>query len=172
MVDPKVGNEVPDQEVMPAKVVAEVPESTGGQSNTNVTEHNQVGVLVLEQGCAGVEVVDTTTIAVVLALATALTLLLVVVVAGNIGQEVIGPSNELLAEKHHEGVNRSLLGQLGEFMDELAEASGLLLASARHEDHVTLHVAGGFVVLAVGHLPAEVGNEQRGVNDPANDVVV
>lgn len=131
-----------------------------------------MGVLVLKQRSTRVEVVDTAAVTVVLAFATALTLLFVVVVAGNVGQEVVGPSNELLAKEHHKGVDGSLLGQLGQFVDELAETSGLLLASARNEDHVALHVASGLVVLAVGHLPAEVRDKQRGVDNPADNVVV
>lgn len=172
MVDPEVGNEVPDEQVVPAKVGTEVVESTGGQSDTNVTEHDQVGILVLEERSARIEVVDTAAIAIVFALAPALTLLLVVVVASDVGQKVVGPSNELLAEKHHEGVNWSLLSQLRQFVDELAKTGGLLLASAGNKDHVALHVTGGLVVLAVGHLPAEVRDEQSGVNDPADNVVV
>lgn len=115
---------------------------------------------------------DTTAVPVVLALATALTLTLVVVVAGNVGQEVVGPANELLANKHEKGVDGSLLGQLRQLVDELAETASLLLAGAGHKDHVTLHVASGLVVLAVGHLPAEVGDEQSRVDDPADSVVV
>lgn len=172
MVDPKVWDEVPDQEVVPAEVAAEIPKSTGGQSNTNITEHNQVGVLVLEQGSAGVEVVNATAIAVVLAFATALTLPLVVVVTSNVGEEVVGPPDELLAKEHHEGVDGGLFSQLRKFMDELAKTRGLLLASAGNKNHVTLHVASGLVVLAMRHLPAEVRDKQSRVNDPADNVVV
>lgn len=109
---------------------------------------------------------------VVLALATALSLALVVVVASDVGQEVVGPADELLADEHEQGVDGGLLGQLGQLVDHLAEAGGLLLAGAGHEDHVALEVAGGLVVLAVGHLPREVWHKQGRVQDPADDVVV
>lgn len=172
MVDPEVWQEVPDQHVGPAELLDEQAEHSGGQTDTNVTEDNEPCILLLEKRAAGVEVADTTTESIVLALATALTLALVVVVAGDIGQEVVGPADELLAEKHEESVDGSLLGQLRKLVNELAETGSLLLASAGHKDHVALHVASGLVVLAVGHLPAEVGNEQGRVDNPANRVVV
>lgn len=172
MVDPEVRKKVPDQHIVPAKLVDEEAEHSGGQTDTNVAKDNEPSILFLEKRAAGVEVADTTTETVVLALSTALTLALVVVVAGNVGQEIVGPANELLAKEHQKGVNGGLLGQLRQLVDKLAETAGLLLASARHKDHVALHVASGLVMLAVGHLPAKVGDEQGRVDDPANNVVV
>lgn len=52
-----------------------------------------------------------------------------------------------------------------------AALSGVLLTSAGHEDHVALHVARGLVVLAVADLPAEVRDEQSGVQEPADGVI-
>lgn len=172
VVDPEVWQEVPNQHVVPAKLLDEQAEHGGGQTDTDVAEDNEPSILLLKQRAAGVEVADTATVTIVLALATALTLTLVVVVAGNVGQEVVGPTNELLTEKHEKGVNGSLLGQLRQLVDEFAETAGLLLAGAGHKDHIALHVASGLVVLAVRHLPAEVGNEQSRVDDPADGVVV
>ena len=57
-------------------------------------------------------------------------------------------------------------------MDHLAHAGGLLLAGAGHKHHVALQVAGGLVVLAVGHLPGEVGHEEGRVHNPPDNVVV
>lgn len=172
MVDPEVRKEVPDQHIVPAKLVDEQAEYSGGQADTNIAEDNEPSILLFKKRAARVEVADTTTETVVLALATALTLALMVVVAGNIGEEVVGPANELLAKKHQKGVNGSLLCQLGQLVDKLSETASLLLASAGHKDHVALHVASGLVVFAVGHLPAKVGDEQGGVDNPTNSVVV
>lgn len=172
MVDPEVREEVPDEHVGETELLDEEVQGGHGQANTDVAEDNEVGVLVLVQRGTGVEVVNAAAEAVALALAAALALALVVVVAGDVGQQVVGPSDELLAEEQEEGVDRGLLGQLRQLVDHLAEARGLLLAGAGHKDHVALEVAGGLVVLAVGHLPREVGHEQGRVEHPADDVVV
>ena len=53
--------------------------------------------------------VDTTTEAVVLSFSTTLPLALVLVVAGDVGGDIIRPSKELLADQGSGGPNRSLL---------------------------------------------------------------
>lgn len=171
MVDPEVRDKVPDGHVVPSKGVAEVVESGAGKDEANIAVDDEDGIAVLVQGAEGVEVVDTAASAIVLALATALTLALVVVVAGDVGQEVVGPSDELLHDQHEERVGGSVFSQLRHLVDQLAEAGGLLLASARHKDHVALHVAGGGVVLSVGDLPAEEGHQEGRVEDPTGEVV-
>lgn len=172
MVNPEVRDEVPDEHVGEAKLLDEEVQGGHGQADTDVAEDDEVGVLVLVQRSTGVEVVNATAETVVLALAAALALALVVVVAGDVGHQVVGPADELLADEDEQGVDRGLLGQLGQLVDHLAEAGGLLLAGAGHEDHVALEVAGGLVVLAVGHLPREVGDQQGRVQDPTDEVVV
>jgi hypothetical protein len=171
VVDPEVGDEVPDGHVGPAEARAEEVKSGGGEGNANIGEDNLPGILLLVQGAARVKVVDAAAVAVVLALAAALALALVVVVAGDVGHEVVGPADELLGEEHDEGVNGGLLGQLSELVDGAAETGGVLLAGAGDEDHVALHVAGGLVVLAVGDLPAEVGDEEGRMKEPSGDIV-
>lgn len=171
VVDPEVGKEVPDEHVGPAKGVAEVDEGGGGDSDTDVGDDDPGGLTLLIEGRAGVEVVDTSEPAVLLALATTLALPLVEVVAGDVGHEVVGPADELLTDKVDQGVDGGLLGQLGNLMDETADARSKLLAGARNEDHVTRDVAGSLVVLAVGELPREVGDEKGRVEDPADGVV-
>lgn len=171
VVDPEVGEEVPDEHVGPAEGVAEVDEGGDGDGDADVGNNDPGSLTLVIEGRAGVEVVDTGEPAVLLALATALALLLVVVVAGDVGHEVVGPADELLTEKVDEGVDGGLLGQLGKLVSELADAGSLLLAGAGNEDHVALDVAGGLVVLAVGELPREVGDEKGGVEDPADGVV-
>lgn len=171
VVDPEVGNKVPDGQVRPAKLVAEEVEGRAGEKQAEVRESNELGVLGLVERAAGVKVVDTAAETVLLALAAALALLLVVVVASDIVDEVAGPADELLADEHGQGKGGSVLGELRQLVDQLAEAGGLLLAGAGDKDHVALYVASGLVVLAVGDLPGEVGNEQRRVEDPAGDVV-
>lgn len=172
MVNPEVRDEVPDEHVGEAKLLDEEVQGSHGQADTDVAEDDEVGVLVLVQRGTGVEVVNAAAGTIVLALAAALALALVVVVAGDVGQQVVGPPDELLADEDEQGVDGGLLGQLGQLVDHLAEAGGLLLAGAGHEDHVALEVAGCLVVLAVGHLPREVGDQQGRVQDPTDKVVV
>ena len=171
VVDPEVGDEVPDSHVGPAKGVAEVEETSGSQGDTNVAVDDELGVLGVEDGALGVEVVDTTAETVLLALTTALALAAVEVVASDVGNEVLGPTDELLAEEVDQSEDGSLLSELRDLVDETTSAGSKLLTGTGQENHVTLHVAGGLVVLAVGDLPAEEGDEQGRVQDPAGEVV-
>lgn len=171
VVNPEVGNKVPDGHVVETELLDEEVQSSGHQTDTNIAEDDELSVTVLIQRAAGVEVVDTTAEAVVLALAATLTLALVVVVAGNVGDEVVGPADELLEDEHEKSESGSLLSEVGELVGHLSETSSLLLAGSGNENHVTLHVAGGLVVLSVGDLPAEVGDKEGRVKDPASDIV-
>lgn len=153
MVNPEVRNEVPDEHVVPTELLDKEVQGKSCQADTDVTHDDEVSFLVVKDGGAGVEVVNAAAVTVVLALAAALALARVVVVAGDVSQEVVGPADELLADEHEQGVDGGLLGQLGQLMDHLAEAGGLLFAGAGNKDHVALEVAGGLVVPAVGHLP-------------------
>lgn len=171
VVDPEVGKEVPHEHVGPSECLGEVDESSSSNSDADVAQDDELCIPVLVQGASRVEVVNTTAETVALALATALALTLVVVVASDVGDQVVGPADQLLEDKHDEGESGSLLGQLGKFVDQFADAVGMLLTSARNKDHVSLHVAGGLVVLAMGDLPAEVGHKERRVKDPSGEVV-
>lgn len=172
VVDPQVRKKVPDKHVVPAKLVYEEVQHSAHDCDADITQHDKMSVLVLEQRRTGVKVADTTAETVELALATALTLALVVIVAGDVGQKVVGPSDKLLADEHGQGVDGGLLGQLAHLVGQLAQAGGLLLAGAGHKDHVTLQVAGGLVMLAVGHLPGEIGHEESRVDNPSDQVIV
>jgi hypothetical protein len=171
VVNPEVGNKVPDGHVVETELLDEEVQSSGHQTNTNIAEDDELSILVLVQRAAGVEVVDTTTEAVLLALAATLTLALMVVVAGNVGEEVVGPADELLEDEHKKSESGGLLSEMGKLVGHLSETSSLLLAGSGNEDHVTLHVAGGLVVLSVGDLPAEVGDKEGRVENPASNVV-
>lgn len=171
MVDPKVGDKVPNGHVVEAELLDEEVQSGTHQTDTKVAQDDELSITVLVKRTAGVKVVDTATETVLLALAAALLLTLVVVVASNVGEEVVGPANELLENKHEQGESRSLLSEVSKLVGHLAETSSLLLASSGNKDHITLHVASSLVVLSVGDLPAEVGDEERGVKNPAGDIV-
>lgn len=171
MVNPEVGNKVPDGHVVETELLDEEVQSSGHQTDTNIAQDDELSVTVLVQRAARVEVVDTTAEAVMLALAATLALALVVVVAGNVGEEVVGPANKLLEDEHKKSESGGLLSKMSELVGHLSETSSLLLAGSGNENHVTLHVASGLVVLSVRDLPAEVGDKEGRVKNPASNVV-
>lgn len=171
MVDPQVGDKVPDSHVGEAKLLAEEEETSGSKGNTNVAHDDELEISGIKDGSSRVKVVDTTAKAVVLALTATLALLLVEVVAGNVGHEVVGPADELLENEVDESVDGRLFAKLAKLVDKLTSARSVLLAGAGEEDHIALHVAGGLVVLGVGDLPAEVGHKQSRVEEPASHIV-
>jgi hypothetical protein len=171
VVDPEVGKQVPDSQVGEAPVLVDPVESTEGDGETNITQENELGILGLEEWGRWVEVVDTGEVTVLLAISATLWLTLVVVVAGNVRGEVHQPSTELLGEHVDSGSNWGLLSQFVELVNQSANTGSVDLTSLWHENHVTLHVAGSLVVLAVGDLPREVRHKESRVADPADSVV-
>lgn len=171
VIDPKVWHEVPNKHVAGAKGLGQIDERTDRDGQTQITQHNQFGILGLKERARRVEVVDTTDKSVLLALAPALSLALVEVVASDISHEVVGPTNQLLAYKVNEGHDGCFFAKLAKLVDHSAESGSLLLAGAWDEHHVSLHVARCLVVLAVRNLPAEVRNEEGRMQDPSDSVV-
>ena len=171
VVHPDVRNPIPHKQVEPAIVGTDEVQNRTGDSETEVTQENELSVLGLIQRAGGVEVVDTTKVTVALALATALGLVLVVVVASNVGEEVHGPTEQLLHDNVAGGEEGGLLEQLVQFVDSLANAGSILRARLGDEDHVTSDVTGSLVVLSVGNLPREVRDEQSRMADPSDSVV-
>lgn len=171
VVNPEIRGDVPDEEVGPAEVLANLIQSSADNEQTQITQHNEVRVLGIIQRAARVEVVDTTEETILVALAAAVALTLMLVVTGDVGQEVCGPATELLIEQVERSGQRSLLSQLIQLMDHLADSGSIGLTSLGNKDHVALHMTGGLVVLAVGDFPGEVRNHQQRVADPADGVV-
>lgn len=171
VVHPEVREEVPDKHVLEAVGLAKLVENAASDEQTQVTEKNELSILGLVQRAERAEVVDAVEPAVLLPNTASLGLLFVVVVAGGVGDQVQGPAEELLANHVQSSVNRGLIGQFRNLVHQPSNAAGVNLQCLGQENHVTLHVASSFVVLSVGDLPGEVGNEQSGVADPANGVV-
>jgi hypothetical protein len=171
VVDPEPGNDVPDEDSLEAVDLAD--ESKNGESDgkAEVTEEDQLLVLALVKRAVGQEVADTAAEAVEATSTLALGLLEVVVVAGDVEEEVHGPASNLLTDHVDGGVDGGLLHELVHLVDGSAGAGSEDLASLGDEDHVTLHVAGGLVVLAVADLPAEVRDEESRVAEPTDKVV-
>jgi hypothetical protein len=171
VVDPKVGKEVPDEEVLEAEVLVDEVESSAGQGETKIRQEDQLLVLALVQRAGGVEVVDTTEKTVTLTLTLALGLLVMVGVTGDVGDDVKRPAEELLQDHVGSGSDGGLLHQLGELVNSVTDSASVDLTGLGKEDHVALHVTSGLVVLAVRDLPREVRDEKSRVENPANGVV-
>lgn len=124
--------------------------------DTNVTHDNVPVVPLLKNGRVGVEVVH--------APSRVSDLL-----AGDVGEEVHDPAAQLLAKQVAQRVKRRVAG-------DLFQGVGVVLLHERlfsvgHEHHVSVHVARGLVVLAVGKLPGEVRHKPVRVQDPAHGVI-
>jgi hypothetical protein len=171
VVHPQVWHKIPHGHVGPAESVAKVGKGTGGNGKTNIGKDNVLGVLVVKDGGSGIEVIDAAAGTVLLALAAALTLTLVEVVASDIGHEVFGPANELLAKEVQQGIYGSLFAKLAELVYHTSSAGGMLLAGSGQKNHVALHVSGSLVVGAVGELPAEIWDKKSGVKKPAGQII-
>lgn len=171
VVDPEVRKKVPDKKVLEAEVLVDEVKGSAGQSEAEIRQENQLLILALVKRARRVEVVDTTEEAVALALTLALGLLVVVGVAGDVGDNVQGPAEELLKDHVGRGSDGGLLHQLGELVDGMADPASVNFTSLGEEDHVALHVASSLVVLAVRDLPREIGDEKSRVENPANGVV-
>jgi len=171
VVDPEPGNDVPNEDSLEAVDFADKSKNGEGDGKAKVTEEDQLLVLALVKRAVGQEVADTAAEAVVPSGALALGLLGVVVVAGDVEEEVHGPASKLLTDHVDSGVDGSLLHELVHLVDGSAGAGSEDLAGLGDEDHVTLHVAGGLVVLAVADFPAEVRDEKSRVAEPTNGVV-
>lgn len=93
------------------------------------------------------------------------------VMSRDIGAHVQEPTRKLLSDHmscRHDG---RLLHELAQFVGVVTKLRGVLFAGLGHEDHVSLQMASGFVVFAVGNLPREIRDEQGGVANPPNRVV-
>lgn len=171
MIHPEIRGEIPYGQIRPAIPLADQDQHGRDDGQPEIAEQDQLRILGFVQRARWVEVVDAVEEAVRLALAATLALALVVVVAGDVAQQIARPTAQLLLEEIHEGHDGRVLRQLGQLVRESADVGGVLLAPSGHEDHVPLQVAGGLVMLAVGDLPGEVGDQEGGMTDPTDGVV-
>ena len=171
MVHPEVRKEIPDEHVLESVGLAKSNQDGHGDGEAKITQKDELCVLGFIQRACGVEVVDASKEAIDPALSTTLKLTLMIIVASNVTKQIHGPSENLLANRVKKGSDWSFFGQLIEFVDKLSNTAGVHVTSLGDENHVTLHVSGGFVVLAVGNLPREVWDEESRVAEPSSSVV-
>lgn len=171
MVNPKVWQEIPNKHVPSTVGLREVDKSRNSESNTKIRKQDQLSILSLIKRRRRVKVVDTTKPPILLSRTASLLLQLVVVVPGNVGDEVEDPSSELLTDEVDECRDWCLLGELVELVNHAADAGGVDFAGFWHKHHVFVHVTSRLVVLSVRDLPGEVWHKKCGVADPTHRVV-
>src|SRR5271170_4184012 len=171
MIHPQIGQEVPNKEVGPAKSLADGEENRSGDKQSNIAQHDQLGILLLVQRARRVKMIDTTAEAVPFAFTSTLALPFVEVVASRISYEIHGPAAELLPDQVNDRGNWRLLCELVHLVQNISISRGKILFCFRHKHHVPLHVARGFVVLAMRDFPGEVGHKQSRVAYPAHSVI-
>lgn len=149
MVHPEIRHTVPNEEIDPAKVRSNIIEHAAHEEESQVTQNDELSILGLIQRAVGVEVVDASEITIPLALSASLGVVFMVVVAGDIGEQVHGPAEELLQDQIGGSQKGGLLHQLRQLVSGFADNRGILFPGLGDEHHVTADVAGGFVVFAV-----------------------
>ncbi len=149
VVDPQVWGKIPDSHIGETKLLAKENESSDHDSKTKIAQKNEFSVLGFEKRAGRVEMVDTSSETIDLALSTSFTLALVVIVASHVTEQVQRPAEKLLTERVDNGGDRGFFSQFINLVDELADAGSILLTSLRNEDHITLHISSRLVVLAV-----------------------
>lgn len=171
VIDPEVWSQVPNKEVRKSKRLADIDECSNGDSKAHITQKNELCILGLVERRRRIEMVDTREIPILLSQAAPLGLPVMVVVPGHVGHQIHQPAAQLLREHVRRGGNGGLLSQLVQLVHELADATGVDITRLGHEDHVTLHVPRGLVVLAVRDLPAEIGYQKRRMTEPSHGIV-
>ena len=104
--------------------------------------------------------VDTIAKAILLSLSTSFTLPFVEVVSSHVCEQVGRPAAQLLADKVEGCCYGSLLGELVDFMEELAITRSIIFSRRGDEDHVSLEVTSGLVVFAMRDLPRKIWHQQ------------
>lgn len=159
VVDPQIWKTVPEEQVRPAEVRANLIQSCSGDQKTKVAQQDQFRVLRLIQRAAGVEMVHTSEQTILLALSTSLLLGLMLIVTSGVGEEVHGPAEKLLADDPARSGDWCLFSQLVQLMHEVAVSRGEDLPRLRDENHIAGEISSRLVVLAVGDLPREIRDQ-------------
>ena len=96
-----------------------------------------------------------------LAFAPTLVLAFMVVVSRSIDKDVHWPPHQLLADNMKSRGDWRLLSELMDFMCKFAQFGGILSPRRGIPRHITLNVAGSFMMLSMRHLPRKVRHEKR-----------
>ncbi len=156
VIDPEIWGKIPDKQIGETIILSKGVQNRASDKETDVTQKDQLRILCFVKRTPRVEMVDATSHAILLANSAAFTLDLVLVVTGNIGDQVHWPADELLSNQMDCCRDWSLLGELVKLIEQIASAGAILLLGLWDEHHITLHVTSGLVMLAMGDFPGEV----------------
>lgn len=163
VVNPHVGLDVHEENHLPADVGRGKVEDVSHDGEAEIGDGNEDGLAGTEDGRGGLEVADAK---------EADVLLLLAVGAGrDVEEEVRLPASELVEEELDDLNDGDVLKELAVEVQVNEAALLAILGGVGNEGHVLLHVAGEAVVAVVRVLPAEVGDHQGGVKDPAHHIV-
>lgn len=168
VMNPHIRHEVEQGHLEQSDLLSEVPNGGTDEEKTKVGDRNQVPLVLGPEGTRWVEVASAPLVsepAVPFALDGAALCARCYVEA-----EVHLPPGELVHEKTEEGVDGGIFEVL-QPGGEVAGAALVVLVCPGDEGRVALGVVCVAVVARVGDFPAEVGDQQEGVQGPADDVV-
>ena len=170
MVNPEVLLEVQQTNHLPANNLSGRVQDIAHDHKTKIGQSDIDGLGVAEHGRGRLKVADPQPAHAALARLP----LLAGLASRDVEEQVHLPASELVRNQLDELDNRDILKHLSRLLVHVQVGQLPLIAvglGGRDEGHVLLHVAGEAVVAVVGELPAEVGNEQERVADPADHVV-
>jgi hypothetical protein len=153
VINPQIRQNVPYEQVGPAIGLSNRDQDAGSDQEPEITQCDQLGIFSLVQWAGRIEVVNTSTKTVLLSLPAAFELAFVEIVTGNIGHEICWPASELSAKKTEGCEDWGLFRQLGYLMNQMSDPRGIVFPSLWHENHVSLNVPSGLMVLAMRDLP-------------------
>lgn len=164
MIHPKVGQSVQQHGVPATEALGGLVQSREGNSETQVAHCDKRGFALGVHISSGVEVklLPRRRLGTVAACKTLNT-------CTGVDKNVRGPAQKLMEEKGTNGEDWGVgCGVVGQLPPDAGLGGLLELGLAgRDEDSVTLHVVVESVVARVGKLPAEKGNKQEAVKEPA-----
>jgi hypothetical protein len=165
VVHPEVGNNVDEESLEQTNLLTEVPDGRTHKQQTEIRNGNEMALRLGPQRPRGIKV------AVGLEPARALALDWTALGSrGHIEKQVRLPPGELVREQADERVDGGVL----EHLEPLGEVAGLardVLLGPGNKRRVLFRVVCVAVVARVRDLPGEVGDEQDGVQRPADDIV-
>lgn len=166
-MDPEVGDEVEVENGGNADLLGSKVQSSSSEGETNVGDEDERSLGGAEDSAGGLEVADAEPAG---QAALGLPLLATLARAG-VEEGVHLPSEELVEDELDGLGNGGVLNQLSDVHTSNAERQRRLGRSAGDKGHVEIHVAGEAVVTVVRVLPAEIGDHEERVEEPAGHIV-
>lgn len=167
MVNPQVGNKVEEENGRNTNLLGSKVQSSSHKSKTDIGDEDEDGLVGAENSAGRLEVTDSEPLG-----KASLGLPLLAALAGaSVEEEIRLPSEKLVEDELDHLSSGGILNKLSDVDASNHERLGRLGLSLGDESHVEIHVAGEAVVAVVRVLPAEVGDEEERVEEPAGHIV-